>query len=91
MENTSIPSYQPPSPSQPPSAKTSKMMVMGLVVGAAVLAVLLWWWTSRSDQWAEPEPLTPTQDADVSELNELNADVNLDADFQEIDQDLNSI
>ena len=79
-----------PDPVQTP--ETSKMALMWLILGAVVLAAGLWWWMSRSEMASAPTPTPAAQtDADVRELNSINANENLDAEFQQIDQDLNNL
>ena len=93
-----VPEYQPPTPPEPASAQTSKMAVLWLVVGAAIIAVALWWWMAGSDRWADDaypvQTATPTPEAQeepLEELNQLDVDLNLDAEFEQIDQDLNNL
>ena len=93
-----IPSQQnepmPQMTQKPASSETSKMLLMLLVIGAVVVASVLWWWMSRSDMLGVPAPTpTPTAqtDADVEELNSIDPGQDLDAEFKEIDQDLNNL
>lgn len=89
-----VPEYRPPGEPEPVSSQTNKMAMIGLVAGAAVVGAALWWWMSSSDKpWAEPYPTpTPeTQNQELNELNQLDADPDLNSEFQQIDQDLNNL
>ncbi len=80
-------------PQKPASSETSKILLMLLVIGVVVASVL-WWWRSRSDLLSVPAPTpTPTAqtDADVEELNSIDSGQDLDAEFKQIDQDLNTL
>lgn len=72
----------------------NKNMKIWLILGVVVLASVFWWWVSRSEIASAPTPMPAAQsDVDVQELNSINADANrdLDAEFQQIDQDLNNL
>lgn len=96
MQMPQVPPSQPmqQTPQGPASSETSKMLLMLLVIGAVVVASVLWWWLSRSEMVSGPTP-TPTPavqtDADVRELNSIDSNQDLDAEFQQIDQDLNNL
>lgn len=61
-----------------------KLYIIVIIVVAAVLA--WWWWSSRQ---AEVE--APLETSDINqELEGLDVN-NLDAEFQQIDQDLNAL
>ena len=85
-----MPKYQQ-STSQPASTGTNKTAVAGLLIAAAAIAGGLWWWISNSEQLAEPTPTPLAQDENLEDLNQLNADVDLDSEFQQVDQDLNNL
>ena len=81
----------PPSPS-PASAGMNKIVVIWLVVAVAVVAVVGWWWMSRSEIASAPTRTPPVQtDADVNELDSINTNEDLNAEFQQIDQNLNNL
>ncbi|MEX2033034.1 MAG: hypothetical protein WD889_00540 [Candidatus Colwellbacteria bacterium] len=66
---------------------------MWTVVIIAAIAVV--WWTWRFGEPSLNSITTPTpvvqSDADLNELNSINTDQSIDAEFQQIDQDLNNL
>lgn len=70
------------------------MTVVVIVVIVAVVAVAAWWWMSRSGGLSPtptPSPVSGTQSEELKDLGGINVNESLDAQFQQIDQDLNSI
>ena len=94
-DNMQMPSGMPPA-SQMPEMKSgmNKMVVALIVVVVVAAAVVGWWWMIRSGKWSQSSPTTAPaaeSDPDINELNSINADQNLDAEFQQINQDLNTL
>lgn len=66
--------------------------IFWLILGVVVFAVVLWWWTSRFDMVSAPTPTPAAQiDPDIKELNSIDANQNLDAEFKVIDRDLDNL
>lgn len=68
------------------SNKTILMVVAVLVIAAAVIG----WWFIYSDGWFQSSPAAESN-SDLSELDNLDVDKNIDAEFQQIDQDINNL
>ncbi|MBI2068834.1 MAG: hypothetical protein HYT67_01885 [Candidatus Yanofskybacteria bacterium] len=70
----------------------NKIIIAVVIVVAAVAAVMGWWWMSRSETASAPTlPPAARTDADIEELNSIDAGQDLDAEFKAIDQDLNNL
>ena len=96
-DNMQMPSGMPPVSQMPEMKQGMNKMVVALIVVVIVAAAVVgWWWMIRSGGWSQT-PSTPASspaaesDPDLGELNSINADQNLDAEFQGVDQDLNSL
>ena len=87
-----MPSGMPPV-SQMPEMKSgmNKAVVALIVIVVVAAAVVGWWWMLRSSPPAPASAPAVESDPDLNELNSINADQNLDAEFQQINQDLNSL
>jgi len=75
-------------------------VLIGIVVVAAV--VIGWQWMLHSDEWSQSSPTpTPTSspaaqsdsdlNLDLNELDNIDANIDIDAEFQQIDQDINNL
>ena len=75
-----------------PSRDSKKMVFMLVAVGSVVVGVL-WWWMNRTQDrtGSQATPAPVVQDADItSDLNAVNVG-DLNADFNAIDKDINSL
>lgn len=64
----------------------NKIIITVVIIVVAVAAVAGWWWMSRSETVSVPQT-----NADVEELNSIDTNQDLDAEFKAIDQDLNNL
>lgn len=89
-----MPSETSPMSQMPEMEKGMNKMVVALIVVVIVAAAIVgWWWMLRS---SSPTPASAPAaesdpDPDLGELNSINADQGLDPEFQQVDQDLNSL
>ena len=86
-----MPSGMPPA-SQMPEMKSgmNKMVVALIVIVVVAAAIVGWWWMLGSGGQSQPSPVVES-DESIDELNSINADQSLDTEFQQVDQDLNSL
>lgn len=77
--------------------QTNNKGVLGLlllILAAVLVGGGLWYWmslNSQEDLRAGPSPSATSQDNDIQDLDELEADLDVDSEFKDIDQDLNSL
>lgn len=77
----------------PPTDNKGVLSLLLLFLAAILVGGGLWYWMSSKDvspnSGMSPTP-TPQND-DIQDLNELEADLEVDSEFQEIDEGLNSL
>ena len=74
-----------------------KLPVILAVAGVVVVIGLIWWWTGQKSANDKVMAPTVTPEGQSAETVDINADLNdinagdLDAEFNQIDQDLNGL
>lgn len=78
--------------------KINKIIVVIIVIAVVAAAVIGWRWMLHSDRWFQSSPTpTPTSspaaqsDSDLNELDNIDVNQDIDAEFQQIDQDINNL
>ncbi|OGN05368.1 MAG: hypothetical protein A2746_00630 [Candidatus Yanofskybacteria bacterium RIFCSPHIGHO2_01_FULL_44_22] len=80
-----------------PVAGSKKLPVILAVAGVIVAAGLVWWWLGGKEVGQKAIAPTATPEGQSAETADINADLNeinagdLDAEFNQVDQDLNSL
>ena len=62
-----------------------------MVVILVLLAAVAGWWFIYSDGWFQSSPTADELNSDLNELDDIDIDENIDAEFQQIDGDINNL
>lgn len=68
----------------------SNKIVLTVVVILVLVAAVIGWWFIYSDGWFKSSPAAESN-SDLNDLNSIGVDDNIDAEFQQIDKDINNL
>lgn len=68
----------------------SNKIILTVVVILIIAAMAVGWWFIYSDGWFQSSPAAESN-SDLNDLDSIDVDANINAEFQQIDQDINNL